>query len=438
MKVVDYIIEFLLRGKYPRKMVYYGLLHDAPNNCRVIVIKSAFWEHLNDTNGMRKYYMESFAECEGICILNNKRKTPVIFGDSKVEKVDDKIVCHADLVASALFIMSRYEELLFPNRRDEHGRFLSKHSEIDKHGFTERPLVDEYSEFLLELLDDDNTTREYGFNKIYLTHDIDVPFKYSNLFSIFKQLIKNIVPGKEKEGKIFSRYINWKQDPFYTFPEMIRLDNMLKAKKKQGMVEVIYFIIVSRGSIKYNYCNVFSKKFRRLLEELLESGASLGLHIGHAGGDSPATIRNEVKNYKIYTHNSKIISRHHFLKWKEPEDIVYMKEAEIAEDFTLGYPDKIGFRVGTCRSYNFINPKSLELSGIIVHPLEIMEVTLYEKKYMGLSYEDALQCVKRIIYTVHEHNGELNILFHNNFFSSKRFCVKELYTEIIEYIGEIK
>lgn len=52
-----------------------------------------------------------------------------------------------DFVASAYFLMSRYEELLNPER-DEHGRFPGKVSVPYRNHFIDRPIVDEYSRWL--------------------------------------------------------------------------------------------------------------------------------------------------------------------------------------------------------------------------------------------------------------------------------------------------
>jgi hypothetical protein len=111
-----------------------------------------------------------------------------------------------------------------------------------------------------------------------------------------------------------------------------------------------------------------------------------------------------------------------------------MEQAGITDDFTLSYADTVGFRVGTCRPYRFINPQTKELTNVIIHPLEIMECTLDRENYMHLDYEDALCKCKEIINQVHKHNGELVLLWHNTEFLGKNYQ-ERLYKTILEYIG---
>jgi len=130
------------------------------------------------------------------------------------------------------------------------------------------------------------------------------------------------------------------------------------------------------------------------------------------------------------------LSRNHYLLWQYPEDVSYMEQAGITDDFTLSYADSIGFRVGTSRPYRFINPKTKELSNVTIHPLEIMECSLSNQEYMNLDYEDALNNCFDIINQIYKHNGELVLLWHNTEFCGQNYQEK-LYKEILKYIKEI-
>ncbi|HVB86732.1 MAG TPA: hypothetical protein VNK23_08740 [Candidatus Dormibacteraeota bacterium] len=56
---------------------------------------------------------------------------------------DDRIECTVDLLLVMLLVLSRWEESV-ATEHDNHGRFASKQSVAFKHGFLERPIVDEY------------------------------------------------------------------------------------------------------------------------------------------------------------------------------------------------------------------------------------------------------------------------------------------------------
>ncbi len=85
-----------------------------------------------------------------------------------------RIVSGADLIASAFFWISRYEETLI-RERDEFGRIPQKLLRQVQEGITDRPLVDEYAELLagwLETLGSGVRFHRQPFRAL-ITHDVD-------------------------------------------------------------------------------------------------------------------------------------------------------------------------------------------------------------------------------------------------------------------------
>ena len=79
-------------------------------------------------------------------------ETPILFGEPETEIINGTHVLKADLVASTYFLISRYEEMVRKNIRDSHGRFPGKESLPYRAGFIDRPLVEEYSKLIRQLL----------------------------------------------------------------------------------------------------------------------------------------------------------------------------------------------------------------------------------------------------------------------------------------------
>jgi len=420
-KTTAYIIDYL--AHFPvseQNIVFYGKIEGAYNNAKIIIIP-AFYNFEIPT--LPKTPFKQIDD------------TPILFGDTNVEKQDDKIIVHADIIASAFFMLSRYEEILKPECRDQHGRFLAKDSVVFQQGYGNRPLVEEYGVLLRKWLREigANIPAEIkGFNKIYLTHDVDEPFRFSNLHTVCKQYLKNLLKYNYSSSP-FKKYLNEQYDEYYTFPKIINYDRALRESLLDITVESIYFFITAGSLFNKNYYNFFSNKINRLVNLLIENSAKLGLHISYEAGKNPKKIKHEAKklNKKLKLNN--IVSRHHYLQWREPEEIVFIEQAKITDDFTLSYADSAGFRVGTCHPYRFINPRTKELTNVMIHPLEIMECTLNLKKYMNLDYENALNICKEIIQQVYKHNGELILLWHNTEFIDLNYQEK-LYNAIFEYI----
>ena len=114
-EVVSYIIEFLV-GKENLKYVTYS---DRPEpNFRLTIIKSGLFQ--DGYYGTEKSVpRDSLPEIPGTGI-------PFIYGLPKVERLGNGYVIWPDLVASAYFLMSRYEEICKPRCRDRFGRFLAE------------------------------------------------------------------------------------------------------------------------------------------------------------------------------------------------------------------------------------------------------------------------------------------------------------------------
>ena len=408
MTVQDYIISFLLGDEKLEKYVQYGNINDKPE-AKIIIVPSSFFnrEVFGTKESMPRTPFENIPDTN----------IPFLFGESKIEYNEKGcILLYVDLVASAFFLLSRYEEIIKTNCRDEHGRFLSKYSIIYQQGYGLRPLVDEWGYYLRELLRTVNVEVQpeiKGFKKIYLTHDVDSPFLFYRKNQVIKQWVKNLIHHGRKIDKPLYKYNHPEDDPHNTFDKIIETDTWLESKYEKGIVESIYFIIAAGTKKSKSYCNIELKKFQDLIKKLNYSNATLGLHVSYEAGGKPELIYSEMTRLLEKCPNSCKKSRHHFLRWTEPEHIELMEKAGITDDFSLGYADSVGFRVGTCKPYRFINPKTLKISNVIIHPMEIMECSLDRKIYMGLDYEKAKQICKKIIDEVYKNHGELNILWHN-------------------------
>jgi len=107
----------------------------------------------------------------------------------------------------------------------------------------------------------------------------------------------------------------------------------------------------------------------------------------------------------------------------------------ITDDFTLGYADVAGFRLGTCRPVKWINPNTRQLTTLTLHPLTIMDVSLSDKRYMYLNAHEAYEYCIRLINMVESWNGELVLLWHNTSVEdTPQSYHRKLYLDIIKYL----
>ena len=435
MTYKDYIISFLLDDitNNLTQLVFYGEKVFAPENAKIVIVPSSFFD-----NGI--YGTRATLPRTPFRMLPNT-DIPFLFGEPRLEYTSDgKLILYADLVASAYFMLSRYEEIIKPECRDQLGRFLAKDSVVFQQGYGMRPLVDEWGRYLRGLLRQAGVSvpeEKHGFKKIYLTHDIDRPFFLRTPVNLAGQILRNLQKKGIQIHNPLKAYLTGKNDPYNTFSWIIEQDNRLIKKLGSDIVQVIYFIISGKSNKNNKYHSVKTLKYKKMLSLLVMNKAKLGLHVSHEGGINPLLISEEIKRLPSCVDCNDLYSRNHYLRWREPEQIEQIENAGIKHDFTLGYADCIGFRVGTCHPYRFINPKTKTLADVIIHPMQIMEGTLDEKQYMGLSEDRAFDECKKLISEVYKHNGEFVLLFHNSSFIPESYHVS-LYKRILNFCSELQ
>lgn len=129
------------------------------------------------------------------------------------------------------------------------------------------------------------------------------------------------------------------------------------------------------------------------------------------------------------------LNRHHYLASREPEDLTKLIKAGITDDFTMGYADVSGFRLGTCRPVKWINPMTRQLTSLTLHPLSVMDCTLSESQYMGLSPDEAYQYCAELVREIRQHRGEIVWLWHNTSFAGTESDYhKKLYVRLLNLL----
>lgn len=378
-EIIDYIITWLCYGdEEAAQRVAYTADENALETHDVIIVP----------NGLL-----------GKEIVIPELKKPVV-----ESPVKGKYIIRTDIVYSTFFFTSRAEELI-NTQRDEHGRFAARYSILSQKSRLQIPRLDEYARSLLKLLG--LPLPEEGFGHIYLTHDVDAISQYRHL----RGAIGGLLRGETKQVMQSLKSIH--NDPLYTFPWLVDTD-----AKVHG-ADVIYFIKRTKGKgYDYpQYC-LWGRDYKRLKKLLRYSNAYLGVH-GSYYGSIPA-----IEYSKMF--------RAHYLR----SDIDHMQrlaDAGYLDDFTMGFADQAGFRLQTSRAIRWINPKTMQLTPLTLHPLLIMDNTLSQENYMNLTEDEAYFLCERLIEKVKMHHGDLCLLWHNSNINDSTYH-RSLYEKVINCI----
>lgn len=420
---IDYLISFLF-GEQGADAVAYS---DAPIeqiNASVVIRPSSF------------FGQDSFGKKNSMPVLPLKQwhGMPILYGEPSDSLENGKLLIEADIIASSFFLMSRYEELINPDR-DQYGRFPGRSSLPYRAGFLHRPIVEEYAQTVINLAMENGIPLQRlpqnTFSSIYLTHDVDVPWERFSL----KQAIKRTAGILKREHKIdFYPMKNWlgypASDPRYTFEDIIQLDAMVTEATP------IYF--VKSGGTAHpadSFIYIKTKAADRLIRRLKSSGALIGYHASFDAGQHPEQIQEELACLRAVSETEISLNRNHYLCSIQPADFYTLIENGIKEDYTMAYADIAGFRLGTCRPVRWISPYDGRVTSLILHPLTIMECSLSGSQYMNLKYEEMRKYSYQLVDTVYHFGGELSLLWHNQSLMEGDIH-RDLYIWILNYIAD--
>ncbi|MDR2963840.1 MAG: polysaccharide deacetylase family protein [Bacteroidales bacterium] len=365
---------------------------------------------------------------------------PFLYGETRIEMRNSTCIIHADLLASAFVLLSGYEMWVQANVRDVHGRFAAKDAIAYKGNFLHRPIVDEYGAFLRTCLREAGIAvnePEQTLTKLYLTHDIDHAFQYRSLRGFFGAWWRTV---RGERNEIFAAFRSYcgrvTADPLCTLPFIFEKNNDLKQHTSVPVESVVFFKSpVQTAAHDKPLYRLHSRDMQFLFRECRTDGAKIGLHTSYRAGAEPELIAQEKAKLEQATRQKIIYNRHHFLRITRIEDLQTLADCGICDDFTLGFADCAGFRLGTCRAVQWINPLSRSVSPLRLHPLTAMEESLTTARYMHLSENEAFDYLCMLIENARKYGGEISLLWHNTSFAEGGECNhKMLYSNVLNYL----
>lgn len=351
---------------------------------------------------------QALAQYDIIIVPNGQLGTNIVLPDMSRPVIENptkgKYIIRTDIIYTTFFFISRAEEVLNPHR-GKHGRFLAEYSILGKNNRLQIPLLDEYARLLLKLLE--TPLPNSGFEHIYLTHDIDTISQYRHL----RGAIGGLYRGERQQ--IWQALQDIHQDPLYTFPWLIEQDRQVP------QAQYIYFVKQTQGKgYDYpQYC-LCGPDYKRLHKQLIRNGAQLGVHGSYYGILPKKAIST--------------LHRSHYLRCSI-EQMQRIVDEGYTDDFTMGFADQAGFRLQTSRAVRWINPRTMQLTSLTLHPLLIMDTTLSGENYMNLTEDEAYFLCERLIAKVRMHHGDACLLWHNSNFGSHTYHAS-LYPKILQLL----
>ncbi len=363
-------------------------------------------------------YTDEKQEWEKYKVVIVPKQTLYLQTELPIERFQETIIVKEDIIYTAFLLLSRQIEKQMA--KDEHGRACWQKNQA-LFAWIDKPILDIWGGQLLQLLG--YPTPSAGFSGINLTHDVDTIAHYRHLRGFL---------GGIKRGEIQAAWrsiLSLRNDAAFTFPTLLTQDKVIKDIK--GFKE-IYFVKATKGKgFDYPQYDLQGKDFQALVALLREHQAQIGLHTSYDG-------RNFAEQKGTLEHalgETITANRWHYLRTTDAHDFEGLVKAGFTDDYTMGFADYAGFRLGTCRAVHWINPETHEVSDLVLHPLTIMDCTLSNDNYMNLNEEDAFKHCKKLIDITYEYGGEVTLLWHNNTFGKGSYHDR-LYPRLLDYIAD--
>jgi hypothetical protein len=314
-----------------------------------------------------------------------------------------------DPFAAAFYLVTRYEE--YENRGGtKFDRYDAKKSILTKYNLLKKPVINIWAKLLAEKLQQYFPGFIFPERKFQFFSTIDVDnawaFKHKGFWRSSAALIKSVFKGNVKESVFrLNVLLGNNKDPFDTYDF---LDSVFEGNEEKVR---FFFLLGDYGKFDKNI-SPKNKYFKELIQKTAKK-YTVGVHPSFSAGQETgsAKMKKELALMENIFGEKVYKSRQHFLLLRLPKTYRRLLEANIFEDYTMGFAEQTGFRAGICTPFYYYDLEKEATTNLRVVPFQVMDVTLRE--YMGLNPEAAEKEIFELMQEVKNVGGTFVSIWHN-------------------------
>ncbi len=258
---------------------------------------------------------------------------------------------------------------------------------------------------------------------VALTHDLDNLWRWTRRgfaatgYRVARGACRRDWGGVRRElgdaGHWFIRHLPHGSDPHWTFPQMLGGENA------RGVSST--FFVIARHTHKQdgNQPEAYRRRRPEVLELLTRHRREIGLHGNDADRLDGTALAGDRALLARQANAAVHGIRYHYLRCLYHETLPLLERAGFGYDTSLAFAEHEGFRCGCSfpfRPYSLAKERPLDL---IELPLAVMDGTLQQPHYRGLSAEEAAAKASAVFARVRESGGAASLLWHNNRFDPR-------------------
>jgi hypothetical protein len=254
---------------------------------------------------------------------------------------------------------------------------------------------------------------------VALTHDIDTPWRWSarGLRGAGARLKAALAVGDSAAARLEATGLARAplhrlrgSDPNWSHGRFAALES------RRGFSSTCFVLADHRDPHDGASPEAYARRRPRLVAELDGLGLEVGLHASYTCLADGALIAGERAELARLLGGPIAGNRHHYLRLPWHDGIRALDRLGFAYDATLGWAERPGPRAGL--SFPF-RPWDLAAGAplrIFELPLVLMDTTLAEQRYLGLTPDAAWEQVERVLDHLHDVRGCASVLWHNDRF----------------------
>tara|TARA_Y100000768_G_scaffold389015_1_gene390290 strand:+ start:590 stop:1840 length:1251 start_codon:yes stop_codon:yes gene_type:complete len=346
-----------------------------------------------------------------------------------------ELTLQSDLFGACFYFLTCYREF-GDVKRDKHNRVVCEFKQV------ETPIVDHIIEFIWCKIAKTwpNLVRREKVFKMNITCDVDQPYLESSttISKTIRRMVGDIVKRTSVRKMVLTalRYLDFKLGFLYFDPYYKGIFYLMDQAEKHGL-KITFYFICRKGVGPYDArYSIEDEIIVKLFSIIKNRGHEIGIHGSYDSYNSEILLKEEVNTLSIalgYRNEKRVLGgRQHYLRWEPGKSQKILESIGLKYDSTLGFADRVGFRVGTSHEHYMYDLYERRKLSLRQKPLIVMECSVFDTNYMGLTdKESALRKMCEMKQKCMDFGGTYTLLWHNSSFNNK--SQKEIFDKVVRY-----
>jgi uncharacterized protein DUF7033 len=317
----------------------------------------------------------------------------------------------ADIVMSTFWHLSRWEERP-GSMRDERDRFPASAALFDPEAAAADRLVDRFREIA--------GAPPARALTVALTHDIDTPWRWSGFRAVAGAAARAKAAAVARRPRELARELRGLAglprhqargtDPNWCFERICEIE------RSHGGASTYFVLAGHHHPADGAAPRVYERVRPAVVTQVLAQGDELGLHPSYTASEDVGLIAEERAQLEALAGGTVRGVRFHYLRHDAHRTLPELDRLGFAYDSSQGYADRPGMRAGLSHPYRPYDLAADRPLGMLELPLVVMDATLAEDRYLGLSADAGLERAVATLERAAQAGGTVSVLWHNDRF----------------------